>query len=216
MPYTVNLASPKPSAWEFAKMCLFEDLRWADRAGVDVVVLHPGSHVGEGVAAGIERIVEAARPALEGYTGRTRLLFESMSGMGSEVGGRPEEIGTIIARLDRHPALGVCLDSCHQFASGFDLRTPAGVDALVAAWGDAVGLDRIGAMHLNDSKTGLESHKDRHELIGKGLLGEAGIRAVVTHPFLSTLPLCIETPVDDYADYAGEIARVREIAATPA
>lgn len=210
-PYTVNLASPSPKAYAFARDTLYSDLRWGDRIGADVLVVHPGSHVGEGVEAGIRRIVDAVRHALEGYSGRTRLLLEAMAGQGSEIGHDPAHLRAILEGCDWHPALGVCLDSCHLFAAGFDLRTPEGVDAMVEAFDKAVGLDRIGCLHLNDSKYGLGSHKDRHERIGQGHLGPAGIRAVVTHPFLRTLPICIETPVNDVLEYAGEIRAVLDL-----
>lgn len=213
-PYTVNLASPKPDAYGFARDTLRADLRWGDRMGADVLVVHPGSHVGEGVAAGIERIIAAVRHALEGYSGRTCLLLETMAGQGSEIGQSPAEIRAILEGCDWHPALGVCLDSCHLFAAGFDLRTPAGVNEMVEAFARAVGLDRIRCLHLNDSKAPVGSHKDRHELIGKGELGADGIRAVVTHPFLRTLPICLETPVNDYPEYAGEIKAVQALVYT--
>lgn len=212
-PYTVNLASPKPDAYRFARDVLYQDLRWGDRIGADVLVVHPGSHVGEGVDAGIERIAGAVRHALDGYTGRTRLLLETMSGQGSEVGYDPGHLRRIFEAVDWHPALGVCLDSCHLFAAGFDLRTPDGVAGMVETFDRVIGLDRIGCLHLNDSKTPLGSHRDRHELIGKGHLGRAGIRAVLEDPFLQTLPVVLETPVNDIREYGDEIRAVREILA---
>lgn len=212
-PYTVNLASPKPEAYAFARQTLHEDLRWGDRMGASVLVVHPGSHVGEGVEAGIERIVAALRHALDGYDGNTKLLLETMSGQGSEVGYDPEHLRTILAELDWHPALGVCLDSCHLFAAGYDLRTPDGVDAMVGAFERLVGLERIHCLHLNDSKTPLGSHRDRHEKIGRGELGPGGIRSVVTHPFLVTLPIVLETPIEAVEEYADEIKAVRALIA---
>ncbi len=210
-PYTVNLASPRPEAYEFARDTLRADLRWGDRMGADVLVVHPGSHVGDGVDAGTERITAAVNNALEGYDGQTYLLLETMAGQGSEIGQSPAELRAIMVGCGWHPALGVCLDSCHLFAAGFDLRTPAGVDAMVQAFAETVGLERLRCLHLNDSKAPVGSHKDRHELIGRGELGPAGIRAVVTHPFLRTLPICLETPVGDYREYSAEIQAVQAL-----
>lgn len=213
-PYTVNLASPKANAYEFAVQTLYNDLRWGDRMGADVLVVHPGSHVGEGEEAGIGRIVAAIAHALEGYQGRTRLLLETMSGQGTEIGWRPEHHRAIFEALGWPKALGICMDSCHLFAAGFDLRTSAGVDAMLQEWDDAVGLDRVGCLHLNDSKVGLGAHKDRHELLTRGHLGVEGIQSVITHPFFQQegLPICIETPVGEHAGFADEIALVRSLA----
>ncbi len=212
-PYTVNLASPKPHAYEFAVQILKADLRWGDRMGADVLVVHPGSHVGEGDEAGIARIVAAIAQALDGYTGRTRLLLETMTGQGTEIGWRPEHHRAIFNGLGWPKALGICMDSCHLFAAGFDLRTSDGVEQMLAQWDAAVGLERVGCLHLNDSKVGLGAHKDRHELLTRGHLGLDGIRNVIRHPFFQGLPVCIETPVGEHAAFAGEIALARELAA---
>lgn len=211
-PYTVNLASPKPGAYEFAVQTLHADLRWGDRMGADVLVVHPGSHVGEGEEAGIARIIAAVAHALDGYTGRTRLLLETMTGQGTEIGWRPEHHRAILEGLGWPPALGLCMDSCHLFAAGFDLRTSDGVEEALEIWDRAVGLDRVGCLHLNDSKVGLGARKDRHELLTRGHLGLDGIANVIRHPFFQKLPICIETPVEAYGGFAGEIALARELA----
>lgn len=213
-PYTVNLASPKANAYEFAVQTLHADLRWGARMGADVLVIHPGSHVGEGVEAGIDRIVAAIANALEGYTGRTKLLLETMTGQGTEVGWDSAHHRAILERLGWPAAVGVCMDSCHLFAAGFDLRTPDGVEMMLETWDRAVGLDRVACLHLNDSKVPLGGRKDRHELLTKGHLGLDGIRNMIRHPFFQRLPICIETPVGDYAGFAGEIALARELAAS--
>lgn len=212
-PYTVNLASPKASAYEFAVQTLRSDLRWGDRMGADVLVVHPGSHVGDGEEAGIERIIRAIAHALEGYGGRTRLLLETMTGQGTEVGWRPEHHRAIFEGLGWPRALGICMDACHLFAAGWDLRTPDGVERMLAEWDEAVGLDRVGCLHLNDSKVELGARKDRHELLTRGHLGVDGIRNMIRHPFFQRLPICIETPVGDYREFAGEIALARQLAA---
>lgn len=214
-PYTVNLASPREGPYEFARQTLRDDLRWGERIGSDVLVVHPGSHVGEGVDAGIGRIIRAVEYALDGYTGTTRLLLETMSGQGTEVGWLPEHHRAIFAGLGWPDRLGICMDACHMFAAGFDLRTAEGVAMMLEAWDEAVGLDRIGCLHLNDSKVGLGTHRDRHELLGRGYIGEEGIRSILRHPFFGTVPICIETPVGDLPKYAGEIALARALAESP-
>ncbi len=211
-PYTVNLASPKENAYEFAVQTLHSDLRWGDRMGADVLVIHPGSHVGEGEEAGIRRIIKAIEGALDGYTGRTKLLLETMTGQGTEIGWKPEHHRAIFEGLGWPGALGICMDSCHLFAAGFDLRTPDGVERMLQTWDRAVGLDRVGCLHLNDSKVELGGHKDRHELLTKGHLGVDGVRNVIRHPFFQRLPICIETPVGEHSAFAGEIALALELA----
>jgi deoxyribonuclease-4 len=212
LPYVINMESPDERAWAFARGVVTDDLRLADRLGVEYVVVHPGAHVGSGVDAGIARIAAVLRAALKGYRGRAMLLLEAMSGQGSQVGSTPDELRAVIHACGGHPSIGVCLDSCHQFSRGYDLRTDAGVDAMYSAFAGAVGADRIRCLHLNDCRVPLGSRLDRHGLIGRGEIGAGGIRAVVSHPRLARLPMCLETPVDDLPDYAGEIARVREIA----
>lgn len=211
LPYTVNLAAPKPELHQFATDVLAEDLRRMKAIGAEFLAVHPGSHAGEGIEAGIERIAAAIEKALDGFTGPPMLLLETMAGQGSEVGGRPEEIASILERLGNPPGVGVCLDSCHLFAAGYDVRTPDGVQRLVEALDAAVGLRRVRAMHLNDSKTPLGSHRDRHELIGRGHIGRDGIMALLRNDFIKTLPLILETPVSDYLQYGEEIRAVSEI-----
>lgn len=218
LPYTVNLAAPKEETWDFARRVLLEDMRRAALCGTELVIVHPGSHLGEGVEAGMERIARAVAYALEGLgeTPAPFLLLETMAGQGSEVGSAPEHLQRIISLLDNDPRLGVCLDTCHLYAAGYDISTKEGMDRTLAVFAEAVGLDRVRAVHLNDSRFGLGSHRDRHELLGRGCLGEEGLRAILTHPFIKTLPLLLETPVKDYTDYAGEIAAARRIAGQPA
>lgn len=210
LPYTINCAAPDEKVREFAVMALSEDLARADAAGWEYLNFHPGSHGGDGSEAGIRRIVATLSAVAQRYVPqRAMLLLEAMAGQSKEVGGRPEELLAIMDGLGNPPWLGVCLDSCHLFAAGYDLRTPDGVAAMLDEFDRIVGLERIKALHLNDSKTELGSRRDRHELLGEGHLGEAGIRALVNNEFLRTLPIIIETPVQEYDDYAGEIAKVK-------
>lgn len=219
LPYTVNLAATKEETWSFARRVLVEDLTKAALYGAEFLVVHPGSHLGEGVEAGMERIARALTEVFGEVEMRlppgvapTMLLLETMAGQGSEVGFEPAHLGGIIDRLGRPAGIGVCLDSCHMFAAGYDFRQPGGIDAMLDEMEAAVGLERVRAMHLNDSKVPLGAHKDRHEKLGQGHLGDVGLDALLNHPFIRQLPLLLETPVHDYPDYADEIRRARAYA----
>ncbi len=211
IPYTVNPASPRNEVWAFAKQVLRDDLRHADRFGGDFVVFHPGSHVNSGLEAGISRIVETIKVALDDYDGHAILCLEHMAGGGSLIGSDPTELAAILEALNWDERLGICIDTCHLFAAGFDVRTKEAIDATLEQFDRTVGVGRIKCVHLNDSLTPLGSKKDRHALIGQGELGVAGIKAVVTHPVLSKLPLCLETPVERDTDYAAEMDAVRAL-----
>ncbi len=213
LPYTVNLAANKPSLLEFNAMVLAEDLARADLMGAEFLVTHPGSHLGDGMEEGLRRIVAALERVLRDRPARSALLLETMAGQGTEVGGELKHLAEIIRALGSPPGVGVCLDSCHLFAAGHDLRQPEGVARLVDDLDRTCGLDRVRAIHLNDSREPLGSRRDRHALLGQGALGRAGIQAIVTNPFIRGLPMLIETPVDDYRDYAAEIRLARELAA---
>ncbi|HNU68321.1 MAG TPA: deoxyribonuclease IV [Myxococcota bacterium] len=213
LPYTVNPASPDERISDFARMVVAEDVPFAAEMGADFVVLHPGAHMGDGPAAGIERVGRLFDNALAGYRGGARVLFEVMAGGGSVLGSTVSDIAGLIQAAGGHEWLGTCFDSCHLLAAGWDVTTPAGIDTMLAAFDAAVGLSRVGCMHLNDSKTHKDSHKDRHELIGRGVIGESGLLALLSNPFIRALPLCLETPVDDIRDYDSEIRQVRRIAA---
>ncbi|HNZ03986.1 MAG TPA: deoxyribonuclease IV [Myxococcota bacterium] len=212
LPYVVNPASSVDHIADFARMIISEDIPFAAEMGADFVVLHPGAHMGQGVEAGIERVGNLFRTALAGYDGGARVLFEGMSGTGTVLGSTPGEIKGLIHAAGDHDWLGMCFDSCHLFAAGWDVTTPGGIAAMLAEYDRVVGLSRVGCMHLNDSRMPMGSRKDRHELIGRGLIGESGISALLASDFIRSLPISLETPVDDLPDYAAEIATVRRIA----
>lgn len=211
LPYTVNPASSTPKSYEFAKMCLREDLQRMDAIGAEFLVFHPGSYVKGGVLKGIERIVLALTEVFSEYNGDAMLLLETMTGKGTEIGSNPEELGIIIKALNNPAHLGVCLDSCHLFAAGYDLRKEEEIDRMVGEFDRHVGLDNIKAAHLNDSKMDLGSNKDRHALIGQGLIGTTGIANFINHPHLRHLPFVLETPVNDYLGYGDEILAVKHL-----
>lgn len=215
IPYTVNLAAEGGKPLDFAARVLRDDLARAARFGVSYVVAHPGHHTGN-VNAAIARIVKllASVEQIRKDTGPL-LLLETMAGQGREIGGRLEELAAVLEGLDWFPGVGICLDSAHLFAAGWDLRQGAELNRLAETLDKLVGRERVYLLHLNDSQTDLGSRRDRHELIGKGKLGAAGIIAIVTHPFFRQLPMILETTVADYRDYGKEAAYVRQMAAKP-
>ena len=166
---------------------------------------HPGSHVKQGAERGIELIVEGLNATIEPGM-RTTVLLETMAGKGTEVGRSFEELARIIDGVDHDESLGVCLDTCHVWDAGYDIVDD--LDGVLDEFDRAVGLDRLRALHLNDSKNPCGSHKDRHEKIGEGHIGKAAFSAVVTNPRLFGLPMILETP-NDLLGYSEEIAMLR-------
>lgn len=209
MPYTVNLAARDARVQAFAKMVVAEDFKRVEAFDGEYMCLHPGSHQGDGVEAGIERVVDTLQASLPRESPTTMLLLETMAGWGSEVGSTFGELQTIIEALGSPPTIGVCLDSCHLFAQGYDFRDKADILRLKAEVEATVGLDRVRVMHLNDSKFPVGAHKDRHEALGEGFIGREGIWNILTDPWLSSIPLILETPVDDPKEYGDEIKKAR-------
>ncbi len=209
LPYTVNMAAPSESAYAFAKKVIADDLIRMDSVGAEYLVVHPGSHAGSGRAAGIKRIVDCLAETLLPFSGNTKLLLETMSGQGSEIG-TLAEIREIIEALGYPSQIGVCLDSCHLTGAGYDFLDIQEVERLVVDLESTVSLSRVKAIHLNDSKFPPGSHKDRHELIGEGYLGKEGLLNLITHPAICSLPMILETPVADYLQYGEEIKLIRK------
>ncbi len=208
LPYTVNMAAEKEQVYEFAAAMVEKDLRRAEAMGAEFVVCHPGRH-GERLE-GLKRITLLLEEQLAGFSGRCLFLLETMGGHGSEIG-TLEDLGLIFSALGSPGSLGVCLDSCHLFAAGWDLREAAGVEKLKEAAEKAFGLQRVKAFHLNDSLHPLGSGKDRHARIGRGHIGLEGFRNIVNDPFFAGLPLILETPVDDYKEYGEEIRELLQL-----
>ena len=207
-PYTMNLCSAKTDVREFGIRAMREDLARLELLGGSYYNFHPGSHVGQGIDRGIELIVDALDQVLDPACSST-VLLETMAGKGSEVGSTFEELAAIIAGV-RHPeCLGVCLDTCHVHDAGFDVVND--LDGVLDRFDEAIGLDRLRALHLNDSKNPLGSRKDRHERIGEGQLGLGAFERIVRHPRLHTLPMVLETP-NELEGYAREIALLRSLA----
>ncbi len=205
-PYTLNGCSADPAIREFAARTMADDLRRMEYTPGNLYNFHPGSHVGQGVDAGVEMIAAMLNGILWEDM-HTTVLLETMAGKGSEVGGRFEELRAIIDRVDRKDKLGVCLDTCHVSDAGYDIA--GNLDGVLTQFDKVVGLDRLKAVHINDSKNPLGARKDRHEKIGQGTLGTEAVVRVMTHPALRELPFLLETP-NELDGYAAEIALLKE------
>ena len=204
-PYTMNLCAAKEDIRKFSKEMIADDLRRMEFVPGNFYNFHPGSHVGQGTEEGIRKIAETLDLAMfEGQT--TIVLLETMAGKGTEVGGRFEELRAIIDRTAMQEKLGVCLDTCHVSDAGYDIA--GHLDAVLEEFDRVIGLPRLRALHLNDSKNPLASHKDRHERLGEGYLGIETFYHIIEHPALRGLPMILETP-NELPGYAAEIARLR-------
>lgn len=204
-PYTMNLCSDKADIRKFACDMFCDDLKRMEYTPDNYYNFHPGSHVGQGVEQGISYIVEALDTAL--FPGmRTTVLLETMAGKGSEIGRSFEELREIIDRVKLPEYLGVCLDTCHIWDGGYDIGEK--LDETLESFDRVIGLERLKAVHMNDSMNPLSAHKDRHAKIGEGMIGGDTLRRVVTHPLLQDRPFILETPNDDEG-YRREIALIR-------
>ena len=205
-PYTLNLCSDKPNVREFAESTMKEDLSLLEALPGNYYNFHPGCHMRQGMDAGIHMISDALNRIMTPDS-HTVMLLETMAGKGSEVGGRFEEIRAILDRLDLKDKFGVCLDTCHVFDAGYDIK--GGLDSVLEMFDRSIGLSRLRAVHLNDSKNQIGSHKDRHEKIGQGNIGLEALTRVITHPSLRTLPFILETP-NELDGYQSEITLLRD------
>ena len=205
-PYTLNGCSADEKVRDFAVRTMADDLRRMEATPGNLYNFHPGSHVGQGVETGISFIAEMLNTVLNPDM-TTTVLLETMAGKGSEVGSRFEELREIIDRTAHREKLGVCLDTCHVNDAGYDIVHD--LDGVLTQFDKVIGLERLKAVHVNDSKNPLGAHKDRHEKIGEGTLGLDAIVHVMTHPALREKPFYLETP-NDLAGYAHEIALLRE------
>ena len=206
-PYTLNLCSAKEDVRTFARETIADDLRRMEYLPGNYYNFHPGSHVGQGADQGIAMIAEVLNETLRPDQ-KTTVLLETMAGKGSEVGRTFEELRQILDRVDCADKVGVCLDTCHVFDGGYDII--GDLDGVLQVIDDIIGLDRLKAIHLNDSKNPIGSHKDRHEKIGEGTLGLAGIANIINHPKLCHLPFYLETP-NEAAGYAKEISLLKSL-----
>ncbi len=213
MPYLPNLASARDEVYQKSVQALALELDRCRILGISYLVTHLGSHLGAGRESGMERIVSALEAALEGESGRTVLLLENSSGTRNSVGSSFQEIATIIDSLPQEKErIGVCLDTCHLHAAGYDLRSSQALESVLEQFRDCIKMEHLRLIHLNDCRGGLGAHLDRHEHIGLGQIGEEGFRAVLSHPALSGLPMILETPQDSRRDDLGNLETARRLA----
>jgi deoxyribonuclease IV len=211
--YLINLCSPKPDVHERSAAALIDELRRCEALGVPGLVLHPGAHLGEGAEVGVDgvaRALDAAHAALPDV--RARVLLENTAGQGTVLGARLPQLAAILARIDAPERVGVCLDTCHAFAAGYDLRDDDGYRAFVDEVEATVTRARVAAVHLNDSVFGLGAGKDRHASIGAGELGTAAFARWLADPRWGDVPMVLETPLgDDGEGHARDLATLRAL-----
>jgi deoxyribonuclease-4 len=212
MPYLPNLASPKNEIYEKSVQALTTELDRCGVLGIPFLVTHLGHHLGDGIAGGRARVIRAINMALGASDNNVMLLLENTAGEKNSVGSSFEHIHGIIEGLDKQERVGVCFDTCHAFAAGYELRTDEGIADTLAQFDELVGIRNLKVVHLNDTKGDKGSGLDRHEHIGMGFIGEDGFRRILHHPVFRDLSLICETPVDERRDDAGNIAKVRELA----
>ena len=211
MPYLPNLASPKSDIYDKSVAALTSELERCSLLGIPYLVTHLGHHLGDGIAGGRERVVRAINAALEASDNSVILLLENTAGEKNSVGSTFEHIRGIMDGMNYQNRIGICFDTCHAFAAGYELRTESGIRETLKQFDNSIGLNHLKMIHLNDTKGDLGSHLDRHEHIGMGYLGEGAFRLILHHPVLSTLPFICETPVDERRDDVGNIEKVREL-----
>lgn len=195
-PYIINLASEKNTTRFGSVKILRDELERGTQLGAKAIMFHPGSAKGVGREAGVEMVTKGLDRILDGYTGTCQLLIEISAGAGEVMGDQFEEIAAFIAGAERGKEIGVCFDTQHAFASGYDLRTKEAVDATFKAFDDIIGLHKLVASHCNDSKVEFEAHKDRHQHLGHGFIGVDAFKYIVEHPKLQHIDLILETPFD--------------------
>lgn len=206
-PYTLNPCSADEKVRETAKALFVDDLKRMEYIPGNLYNFHPGSHVGQGIEIGIKMIVETLNEVLKKEQ-TTTVLLETMSGKGSEVGGKFEELKQIIDSVELKDKIGVCLDTCHIYDGGYDIVND--LNGVIKQFDDIIGLDKLKAIHLNDTKNPFGSHKDRHEKIGEGFLGIEAITRIINHPKLKDIPFLLETP-NEIDGYAREIELLKQL-----
>lgn len=204
-PYTLNACSDKPETREFALNTMRDDLMRMEYTPNQYYNFHPGSHVGQGTETGIELIIKQLNEVLTPDM-TTTVLLETMAGKGSEIGRSFDELRAIIDGVTLNEKLGVCLDTCHVYDGGYDIVND--LDGVLDEFDRVIGLDKLKAMHMNDSKNPFESHKDRHEKIGEGTIGFETMQNIINHPKLQNIPIILETP-NELDGYANEIKMLR-------
>lgn len=204
--YLINLATPKDELWKKSIAGLREDYERCGKISAKYLVLHPGSHTGSGVKLGIKRISAALDQVLAEIDNQTKILLENVSGAGTAIGSNFKEIHGIIENINAQERVGLCLDTCHSFAAGYDLRNKEGIDKLLGEIDSEIGLEKLKVIHINDSKHELGTNKDEHAHIGEGFIGNDGFKNIINHQLLKDLTFILET-----ADFPGEDEDVKRI-----
>lgn len=211
MPYVLNLSAETDDMFNYAKEMLVEDLDRSNTLGARYLVVHAGSHRGKGEEFGLKRMVQSITEVMATYKGECQLLIENTAGGGSELGYSIEQLKYLLDEISHH-MVNICYDTCHGFSAGYDITTVEKAGELVELIDSSIGIDRIKVIHTNDSKYPLGARKDRHEHIGKGHIGIAGLKALLNNRKLGDKPFILETPVDDRGDYASNLEVLKNLA----
>ncbi|MFQ5940093.1 MAG: deoxyribonuclease IV [Nitrososphaerales archaeon] len=212
MPYLPNLSSPEKDLYKKSLNTLINEVKRCGVLGVPYLVIHLGSHLGAGAEVGIRNLVYACNTAVKKVKNDVTILLENTAGTKNSVGSRFEEMEKILEQLEHRKRFGVCLDTCHAFAAGYDLRGKDVVDDVIAAFDKKIGMKELRIVHLNDSKGDINCNADRHEHIGMGYIGNKGFKAILTNNEVKRRLLILETPIDDRRDDKGNLEKVRELA----
>jgi deoxyribonuclease-4 len=216
MPYLPNLAAPTDEVYEQSVTTLSTELKRCNALKIPYLVTHLGSHRGSGKEAGLKRIVDAINTAFrkvnDDEDNGVMLLLENTAGTKNSMGGTFENIRHIVDRIERKERIGICFDTCHAFAAGYEVRTEESLNKTLQHFNEVLDLDQLKLVHLNDARGGLGSKLDRHEHIGLGYIGEDGFRVILNDARLKKLPMILETPIDDRRDDTGNLKKVRELA----
>jgi len=213
MPYLPNIASPKKVLYNKSVKSLTAEVDRCSILGIPYVVTHLGSHLGKGSDLGLERLIGAVNSALSENQNEVTLLLENTAGTKNSMGSTFEDIKKILEGVEDKNRVGICFDTAHAYAAGYDLHSPRGVDETLRRFDSSLGFRRLKVIHLNDSQVGLGSGRDRHEHIGLGYIGEEGFKALFKHQAVQNVPFIMETPIDDRRDEAGNLRKVRELSA---
>jgi len=212
MPYFPNLSSPQEDVYKKSVDILIEEVHRCGLLGIPYLVIHLGSHMGAGMEFGIRNLVDACNLATENVKNNVTILLENSAGTRNTIGSKFEEIRRILDQVEPGIRFGVCLDTCHAFAAGYDLRSSKDVDEVIDEFDKVVGLEELKIVHLNDCRGDLNSNMDAHEHIGMGYIGEEGFASILTNEALKSLPFIMETPIDNRRDDNGNLKKSRELA----
>ncbi len=213
MPYLPNLASPLKGTWNLSVKALQFELDHCNQLGIPYVVTHLGSHLGRGMEVGFERLIGGVNKCLDADAGQAMVLLEIMAGQKNSMGSKFEDIRRIREGINKRARVGVCFDTAHAYAAGYDLRTEAGIAGTLQQFDRIVGLGHLKVIHVNDSAGSIGSGKDRHEHIGRGYIGEKGFRLFLHRPEVREIPMILETPMKNPGDEVRNLAKARKLAA---